>query len=150
MFSWSFTFYECNLFFSISIPMFRRIQALVQTLMALRYCSFWLLLFMHEVGVIHQVPIETRVLRGSVKHFWSSFIIIIIIIITRRFAGVSDARPSTVSSPFGVRHAGLIYSSAYSSELRLVHTESQPSSLSRVYTVFYWLTAPSCAKDAFL
>src|SRR6218665_3961634 len=41
------------------------------------------------------------------------------------------------------------YSSAYSSELRLVHTASQPSSLSRVYTVFYWLTAPSRAKDVF-
>src|SRR6218665_3099234 len=40
------------------------------------------------------------------------------------------------------------YSSAYSSELRLVHEASQPSSLSRVYTVFYWLTAPSRAEDA--
>src|SRR6218665_181909 len=40
------------------------------------------------------------------------------------------------------------YSSACSSELRLVHTASQPSSISRVYTVFYWLTAPSRAKDA--
>src|SRR6218665_3203759 len=42
------------------------------------------------------------------------------------------------------------YSSAYISELRLVHTASKPSSLSRVYTVFYWLTAPRRAKDASL
>src|SRR6218665_702694 len=32
--------------------------------------------------------------------------------------------------------------------MRLVHTASQPSSLSRVYTVFYWLTGPNRAKDA--
>src|SRR6218665_3913215 len=42
----------------------------------------------------------------------------------------------------------LFLSLGYSSELRLVHTASQPSSLSRVYIVFYWLTAPSRAKDA--
>src|SRR6218665_249869 len=45
-------------------------------------------------------------------------------------------------------HVKSPYSSAYSSEMRLVHTVSQPSFLSPVYTVFYWLTAPSRAKDA--
>src|SRR6218665_1984648 len=45
-------------------------------------------------------------------------------------------------------HVKSPYSSAYSNALRLVHMASQPSFLSRVYNVFYWLIAPSRAKDA--
>src|SRR6218665_3698285 len=52
------------------------------------------------------------------------------------------------SGRLALLHVKAPYSSAYSSELRLVHTASQPSSLSRVYTVFYWLPAPSRAEDA--